>query len=162
MVVVDERRVDLARLATIGERLGRALVPGDVVLLFGPLGAGKTTLIRIIAHTLGVTDPVRSPSFTIANIYEGPVTVNHLDLYRLDSLGEEDALALSEYLTDESVTLVEWPEAGLSELEGQATWRIWLEHETAETRRVLVECVGESALVRWNAACEGEAEGDGT
>lgn len=151
MVVLEETRVDLARLEEIGVRLARALKPGDVVLLYGPLGAGKTTLIRILARALGVTDPVRSPSFTIANIYEGPITVNHLDLYRLDEIGDEDALALEEYLSTDSITLIEWPEAGEERL-GKPTWVIRLEHKTLETRALRLESADDDALVRWEAA----------
>lgn len=151
MVVLEETGVDLARLEEIGVRLARALKPGDVVLLYGPLGAGKTTLIRILARALGVTDPVRSPSFTIANIYEGPITVNHLDLYRLDEIGDEDALALEEYLSTDSITLIEWPEAGEERL-GKPTWVIRLEHKTLETRALRLESADDDALVRWKAA----------
>ena len=56
---------------------------------------------------------MRSPSFTIANIYAGRVLVQHLDLYRLDEIGDDDALALEEYVGDDAVTLVEWPQAGV-------------------------------------------------
>ncbi|NLG66411.1 MAG: tRNA (adenosine(37)-N6)-threonylcarbamoyltransferase complex ATPase subunit type 1 TsaE [Actinobacteria bacterium] len=151
MVILQETGVDLAWLREIGECLASALRPGDVVLLFGPLGAGKTTLVRIVAKSLGVTDAVRSPSFTIANIYAGLVTVNHLDLYRLQSIEEEDALALEEYLTPDAITLVEWPEAG-SERLGRPAWTVHLGHESLETRTVLLEAGDEEARARWRAA----------
>ncbi len=151
MVILQETGVDLARLRKIGECLASALRPGDVVLLFGPLGAGKTTLVRMMARALGVTDAVRSPSFTIANIYAGLVTVNHLDLYRLQSIEEEDALALEEYLTPDAITLVEWPEAGSGRL-GQPAWTVHLGHESLETRTVLLEAGDEEARARWRAA----------
>ena len=63
-----------------------------------------------------MTDPVRSPSFTLANIYAGRLLIQHLDLYRLDDIGDDDALALEEYVRGDAVTLVEWPQAGLGRL----------------------------------------------
>ena len=72
-LVLRRQSVGLGELRRIGRRLARALRGGDLVLLYGPLGAGKTTLIRAIAEALEVTDPVRSPSFTLANIYAGHV-----------------------------------------------------------------------------------------
>ena len=72
--------------------------------------------MRAVAEALEVTDPVRSPSFTLANIYAGRLPVQHLDLYRLDEIGDDDALALEEYVGGDAVTLVEWPEAGVGRL----------------------------------------------
>jgi tRNA threonylcarbamoyladenosine biosynthesis protein TsaE len=140
--------VRLARLEEIGRRLARALRPGDLVLLYGPLGAGKTTLVRTIAEELGVGDPVRSPSFTIANIYSGPIPVQHLDLYRLGQLAEEDALALEEYVRSDAVTIVEWPEAGSARL-GTPQWIVRLDHETMKARSLQVEVVGDEPRQRW-------------
>jgi tRNA threonylcarbamoyladenosine biosynthesis protein TsaE len=147
-VLLREDGVRLRALEAIGRRLARCLRPGDMVLLYGPLGAGKTSLVRAIASALDVTDPVRSPSFTIANIYDGPVPVQHLDLYRLDDIGDEDALALEEYVRDDAVTLVEWPQAGLGRL-GGPTWIVRLGHETPHTRTVEIEGVAPDATVRW-------------
>jgi tRNA threonylcarbamoyladenosine biosynthesis protein TsaE len=147
-VLLREDGVRLRALEAIGRRLARCLRPGDMVLLYGPLGAGKTSLVRAIASALDVTDPVRSPSFTIANIYDGPVPVQHLDLYRLDDIGDEDALALEEYVRDDAVTLVEWPQAGMGRL-GGPTWIVRLGHETPHTRTVEIEGVAPDATVRW-------------
>jgi tRNA threonylcarbamoyladenosine biosynthesis protein TsaE len=154
-LVLREAGVDLARLEALARRLADTLRSGDLVLFYGPLGAGKTTMIRAMARALGVTDPVRSPSFTIANIYAGPLTVNHLDLYRLDEIDEEDALALEEYVSPGSVTLVEWPEAGEGRL-GRPTWVVRLEHESVTTRSLRLESADSHAVARWEGARSAE------
>ena len=156
-VALRDRGVTPERLRSVGARLARCLRPGDVVLFYGPLGAGKTTLIRAMARALGVTDPVRSPSFTIANIYAAPITVNHLDLYRLDDIRDEDSLGLEEYVSEDAVTLVEWPEAGVDRL-GRPAWVVHLEHETVDTRVLTLESEDPDAARRWAEAGEtGEA-----
>ena len=147
-VVLRERGVRLRRLERIGHRLARSLRPGDLVLLYGPLGVGKTTLVRAIASALEVTDPVRSPSFTIANIYRGSVTVQHLDLYRLEEIGDEDALALEEYVRTDAVTLVEWPQAGIGRL-GPPSWIVRIEHESLRERSIEIETATLEAGIRW-------------
>ena len=142
--------VGLGELRRIGRKLARALRGGDLVLLYGPLGAGKTTLIRAIAEALEVTDPVRSPSFTLANIYAGKLLVQHLDLYRLDEIGDEDALALEEYVGGEAVTLVEWPQAGIGRL-GPPVWKVYLDHESLHGRSIEIEAMTDDAEERWGA-----------
>jgi tRNA threonylcarbamoyladenosine biosynthesis protein TsaE len=150
-VVLHEEAIGLGRLEDIGATFGRALRAGDVVLLYGPLGAGKTALVRAISRALDVADPVRSPSFTIANIYSGVMTVQHLDLYRLDEIGDDDALALEEYVRDDAVTLVEWPHAGLGRL-GEATWTVTMDHHTLEERSLEIVARSEEAAERWRCA----------
>jgi tRNA threonylcarbamoyladenosine biosynthesis protein TsaE len=150
-VVLRERGVTLKRLESIGNRLARSLRPGDLVLLYGPLGAGKTTLVRSIASALKVADAVRSPSFTIANIYHGSITVQHLDLYRLEEIVDEDALALEEYAREDSVTLVEWPQAGVGRL-GPASWIVRIEHESPHARSIEIEAVTSVAADSWERA----------
>lgn len=81
---------------------------GDVLLLDGPLGAGKTILAKGIAEGLGVIDPVTSPTYTIVSEYHGRTTLRHVDLYRIS--GEEEYLLLGlEEAMDDGVTIVEWP-----------------------------------------------------
>lgn len=93
-----------------GERLARQLRAGDVLLLEGNLGAGKSELTRGIARGLGVTDTVTSPSFTILNVYEdGRVPLYHFDWYRLQSAEELYEMGMDEYLGGDGVAVVEWP-----------------------------------------------------
>jgi tRNA threonylcarbamoyladenosine biosynthesis protein TsaE len=92
----------------LGQRIAAVLQPGDLVLLSGPLGAGKTTLAQGIGAGLGVAGPVVSPTFVIARIHrDGRIPLVHVDAYRLSSIAEVDDLDLDASL-DESVTLVEW------------------------------------------------------
>jgi tRNA threonylcarbamoyladenosine biosynthesis protein TsaE len=97
--------------------VGRALAPGDVVLIAGDVGTGKTTFVRGACRALGVTDRVTSPSFTIGQTYAGRIPVAHVDLFRLEDLGSEDPALLSDYLTPERVAFVEWPGAALPWIE---------------------------------------------
>lgn len=101
----------------LAEAVGRVLVAGDVVLLAGDVGTGKTTFVRGACRGLGVTDRVTSPSFTIGQTYAGRIPVAHVDLFRLDDLGSEDPALLADYLTPERVAFVEWPGAGLPWIE---------------------------------------------
>ncbi len=95
----------------VGARLATGLRPGDVVLVSGELGAGKTTLVRGACRALGVTEPVVSPTFTIGRRYHGREhAISHLDLYRLDGLDAEEPGMLDDYLRPDSIAFVEWPE----------------------------------------------------
>src|SRR2546423_6719011 len=93
----------------MGSRLGGRLRPGDVVIVRGELGAGKTTFVRGACRALGVDGAVTSPTFEIGHLYAGRVEVAHLDLYRLPALAGEDPALLDDYLTPERIGFVEWP-----------------------------------------------------
>ena len=94
----------------LGRRLAEELKAGDVVLLEGELGAGKSELARGVAGGLGVTETVTSPSFTILNVYEsGRVPLYHFDWYRLEDAEELYELGMDEYLGGDGIALVEWP-----------------------------------------------------
>lgn len=80
---------------------------GDLLVLVGDLGAGKTHFTQGFARALGVTEPVTSPTFTLANRYEGDLVINHLDAYRIEAFGDAEDLAIPELLED-GVTLIEW------------------------------------------------------
>ena len=111
---------DAGSMKSLGQRLGSVLVAGDLVILSGPLGAGKTTLAQGIGAGLGVQGPVTSPTFVIARVHgslgAGPDLI-HVDAYRLRSVAEVDELDLESSM-EASVTLVEWGEGkvdGLTE-----------------------------------------------
>jgi tRNA threonylcarbamoyladenosine biosynthesis protein TsaE len=107
-----------------GAELAAALAIGDVVLVMGELGSGKTTFVRGACRALGVEQPVTSPTYTIGNRYEGRVPVSHLDLYRLTEVGDADWAGLEPYF-DDAIVFVEWPEAGAGRLpEARVTVRI--------------------------------------
>jgi tRNA threonylcarbamoyladenosine biosynthesis protein TsaE len=121
-----------------GAGLVADLSPGDVVLVSGELGSGKTTFIRGACRELGVVDPVTSPSFTIGTLHRGRVEVAHLDLYRLPTLAGEDPGVLDDYLTPERVGFVEWPGVAEPALVRPRA-RVLLEHLGGNQRRITVE-----------------------
>lgn len=94
----------------LGRQLALSLLPGDVLLLYGDLGAGKSELTRGIAEGLGITTTVTSPSFTILNVYdEGRIPLYHFDWYRLSGADELYEMGMDEYLGGDGVAVVEWP-----------------------------------------------------
>jgi tRNA threonylcarbamoyladenosine biosynthesis protein TsaE len=128
----------------LGAQLASRLDPGDVVLVRGELGSGKTTLIRGVCRALGVADAVTSPTFTIGHRYRGRVPVSHLDLYRVEDLGVEEPGLLDDYLTPDSVALIEWPAAVQPVLAGLApdgvrvTLTVELRHAGGDEREIEV------------------------
>lgn len=121
----------------LGAELARDLAPGDVVLVSGELGAGKTTFVRGACRALGVAGPVTSPTFTLGRRYEGSVPVSHLDLYRLETPEDEDPALLADYLTPDAVAFVEWPERGDPGF-GRGATRVAIAHAGGDRRRVTV------------------------
>jgi tRNA threonylcarbamoyladenosine biosynthesis protein TsaE len=122
----------------LGARIAAGLRPGDVVLVSGEVGAGKTTLIRGACRALGVEGPVTSPTFTIGRRYASAgVPVSHLDLYRLESLEDEDPALLEDYLRPDSVAFIEWSARAEPHLEGRPL-RVALRHAGGDHRRIEV------------------------
>lgn len=106
----DFRLDDEAATARLGQAVARMLRPGDAVCLYGPLGAGKSTLARALIRALTSPDEdVPSPTFTLVQTYEARFPVAHFDLYRLGSADEAAELGLDEAL-DEGVAVIEWPQ----------------------------------------------------
>jgi len=123
----------------LGAELAADLQDGDVVLVQGELGSGKTTFVRGAARALGVTDPITSPTFSIGHRYKATnTTVSHLDLYRLaGGLEQEDPALLDDYLGPGRIAFVEWPEGDSAEL-SSARLRVTLAHGGADRRRIEV------------------------
>jgi tRNA threonylcarbamoyladenosine biosynthesis protein TsaE len=92
----------------LGRSIGERLFPGAVLLLEGELGAGKSVFARGVARALGISGPVRSPTFTILNVLEGRWPFYHFDLYRLDNETALAELGIEEYLDGDGVCAVEW------------------------------------------------------
>jgi tRNA threonylcarbamoyladenosine biosynthesis protein TsaE len=125
----------------LGERLGRMLRAGDVVLLSGELGAGKTVLAQGIGRGLGVADPIKSSSFVIMNEYEGaPLRLYHADLYRLEGPEQVAELALDELAAD-GVLVVEWPERAPNEMPPEHLL-LRLAYNGARARTIQIEGAG--------------------
>ncbi len=131
----------------VGACLGRLARRGDLILLHGDLGAGKTTLAQGIAGGMGVAEPVQSPTFTLVNEHDGaapdvaPLRLYHLDLYRLAGEADLESFGFEQYLAPvDGVAVVEWPERAAAVLP-EAYLLVRLAPAGAEARRITVEAV---------------------
>jgi tRNA threonylcarbamoyladenosine biosynthesis protein TsaE len=142
---------DLAATEAFGRRLADLLFPGAVVALIGPLGAGKTHLVRAVALGLGVADSrvVTSPTFVLIQEYAGRLPIYHFDVYRLRGESDFSDLGVHEYFDGDGVCLVEWADRAAGVLPAEQL-RIELEVVAETKRRARVEGFGEryQALVR--------------
>jgi tRNA threonylcarbamoyladenosine biosynthesis protein TsaE len=133
-VILESRSPEETEAA--GAELAARLQPGDLVLVSGELGTGKTTFVRGGSRALGVTAPVTSPSFGIGQVYEGrDFEIAHLDLFRLDTLAGEDPALLDDYVTPDRVSFVEWPGVGAPDLPAPAA-RVTLAHAGGDRRTI--------------------------
>jgi tRNA threonylcarbamoyladenosine biosynthesis protein TsaE len=131
-----------AALEELASTVALVLRPGDVMVLSGEVGAGKTTFVRAAVRSLGVEERVTSPTYQLARGYEGlkdgrRLIVNHLDLYRLEGIEVRDVLELDDYLEPEAVTFIEWAEPALDAIENPSL--VSISHETPTTRSVRLE-----------------------
>lgn len=175
--VLDLVSNSAAQTREIGARLGRRLRTGDLVLLHGDLGAGKTTLAQGIARGLGVADAVQSPTFTLVSEHptvadghpsgdggadgDRPAHLYHLDLYRLSGDGELDSFGFDDYLAPaDGVALVEWPERAASRLP-PAYLLVRLEPLGDGKRRLAIEAVPPGGRYAWLGELRRELSGAG-
>jgi len=129
-----------AETERVGAQLAADLRRGDVVLLEGELGAGKTTFVRGACRALGASATVSSPTFTIAQRYAAPVPIAHIDLYRIATLADEQPELLADYISHDSIAFVEWPGASRAELErlGRIAATVCIEHAGQDRRRITI------------------------
>ena len=145
--VMTARTRSVEETRALAEGLGRALLqPGDLVVLAGELGSGKTVFAQGVARGLGVTEPVVSPTFTIVREYQGRVPFAHVDVYRIDRLQELHDLGFDELL-DDRVTLVEWGDAAGPLLPAERL-EVLLVPAGDEERDISVSAHGESWQIR--------------
>ncbi len=154
--MIQRESLDEPGLTRLAVEVARVLTPGDVVVLSGEVGVGKTTLVRAAARELGVAEDVTSPTYQLARAYRGelhgkPLAVEHLDLYRLEGLDPYDALDLDEHLRPDAVAFVEWAEPALGLLGDPTVVRI--SHESATTRRVSVSGPAARRFEECDAEC---------
>ena len=134
--------LDESALESLAAGMAAHLEPGDVVVLSGEVGSGKTTFVRAAARCLGVEERVTSPTYQIARRYAGAaggraIIVNHLDLYRLEALEDRDALELDDYLGPEAITFIEWASKDALDLIDEPTV-VLISHQTPTARRVSI------------------------
>jgi tRNA threonylcarbamoyladenosine biosynthesis protein TsaE len=124
-----------------GAELAAELRPGDVVLVSGELGAGKTTFVRGALRSLGVEGPVTSPTFVVGRLHDGrDGPLAHLDLYRLAGMGGEDPGLLDAYFAEDAIVFVEWPEHAEDAWPAErVAHRVRLAHAGGDERRIVVE-----------------------
>lgn len=147
-LTVQTRSVDGTR--DVGAAVAGLARPGDVVVLAGDLGAGKTAFVQGFGRALGVADRITSPTFTLVHVYEGRLPIHHLDVYRLEQIQEALDLGLAEMLDEDGVVLVEWGDAILPVLPHDLLEVRLTLGEGDDDRVIAVRAVGP----RWTARTE--------
>lgn len=122
----------------LGEKIGSFLKKGDIIALKGSLAAGKTTITKGIARSLGIDEDVTSPTFTLISEYEGKIPLYHFDVYRLDTIEDFINLGSEELLYGNGVCIIEWSEKIFSELPDY-TISIHLETLSDNSRKITIE-----------------------
>lgn len=123
---------------------------GDVILLAGDMGAGKTAFAQGFGRALGITEPITSPTFTVVHTYDtGRVTLHHADLYRLDRRSEVDDLGLDELTEGQGILLVEWGDVLAETFGDHLAVLIERVDESDEARRITIRTVGRRWETRW-------------
>jgi tRNA threonylcarbamoyladenosine biosynthesis protein TsaE len=136
--VISRSREDTMRL---GARFAKVLRPGDIVCLFGELGAGKTTLVKGLAGGFRIKpEKVHSPTFVLLNIYDGKVPLYHFDLYRIES-PDLPGMGYEEFFYGDGIAVIEWSEK-LGDFMPKDYWRVDLKHGGEDVRKVSISSHG--------------------
>ena len=120
----------------IATQVAQSVTAGDLILLIGDLGAGKTAFAKGFGKAIGVEEPITSPTFTLAREYRGELDLHHLDVYRLEQIEEVRDLALPELFEGNSVTLIEWGDQIISELP-KSHLEVSLEYGDIDSERII-------------------------
>ncbi|HEX8769151.1 MAG TPA: tRNA (adenosine(37)-N6)-threonylcarbamoyltransferase complex ATPase subunit type 1 TsaE [Acidimicrobiales bacterium] len=134
MIAAATKSVDDTR--ALAAELGPILEPGDLLLLAGELGTGKTAFVQGLGRGLGVTEPITSPAFVLVRSYPGRLTLTHLDVYRLDHLQELIDLGIRELLDEGGVSAIEWGDVVVPALPADRL-EVRLDHGTGDDERFL-------------------------
>lgn len=137
----------------LGEELGARARPGDVLVLIGELGAGKTTFTKAFGRGAGYEGTITSPTFTLVNEYQGPLPIYHFDTYRLEAVEDVDELGFDDYFFGEGVCIIEWGER-IEPFLPEDRLRLTIEKVSEEERRFHLEATGPRSL-SWMKGEEG-------
>jgi tRNA threonylcarbamoyladenosine biosynthesis protein TsaE len=149
------RAASLAATHEVAGALAALSRSGDVILLAGEMGAGKTAFAQGFGRALGVTEPITSPTFTLVHSYDtGGPTLHHADLYRLDQLAEVAELALGELAEFDGIVLVEWGDVVESTFGEHLVVRLDLLDGDVDARRITIAPTGPTWARRWPELCE--------
>lgn len=156
-MVARTKSVDETR--ALAGAVAQTAVPGDLFLLAGELGAGKTAFVQGFGRALGVTEAITSPTFTLAQRYDGKLVIHHMDMYRLEQMREVLDLGLGEVLDDGGVVLVEWGDAVLAMMpRDYLDVRLsFSDDDGDDVRTVTVRPVGPRWSARWPAVLDAVA-----
>ena len=134
-----------------GKKVGALLKGGDIVLLYGDLGSGKSTMVKGIAKTLGVKETTNSPTFTIMNVYDTKKDnikkLVHIDTYRLKDQQDLEEVGIDEYLSDrDCICIFEWPDKLGNMMRDKNPIKITIEYLDKERRKIIVKGIGDSDI----------------
>lgn len=155
--MITARTTAPAQTQELAAALAALCAAGDLLLLVGDLGAGKTAFTQGFGRGLGVEDPITSPTFTLANEYQGRLLVHHLDVYRIEQLEEVRDLAIPELLDGQAVTLIEWGDQILPALPAEYLEVRLTYGEDDDDRTIELHCVGARWMARKRAVAEAVA-----